>query len=645
MADATPTRAPSLLHNRNFILLWCAYGISAMGDHLSEMAILQTQNALDPSVDATPLDARMTFLLFVPFFLLAPINGFLADRLPRRALMLFADLARCVVLFFFLRLITWTTPAGTWGPFLPMILVGVFAALFSPARLALLPNIISKDQLVRANGMLAGLGIIATMAAMTVGGILADRYEANVAFRIDAATYLLSAVCLSMMILPRSASPTTDAAAPKPASIRDLGRGFGYVLGHRRVMELVAVSSLVWFCGPLVKCVIPAIVRDVYGGSFQTIGSYRAMLGGGFIVGAIIITVLGNALRGEIAITWGLFGIGLSIATFALSVFLPVSAGAAGVIGGVGIFGAGLFAVGVMASFHTLFQRIVPNRFRGRVFGVNELCSTAALLLATGTLGIPHWTRVDVWVGYILLVVAMITVAAGAVTLRIRLGRSKLGRAVTFAVNLNEFISKFWYRLRCDGRPTVPHSGAVIVTANHTSPPDPLLLYAAAPYRQVSFMVAEEYTRNAFARFFLNLVDCISVRRDGQDTAATKKAIRHLRAGQAIGIFIEGKIIPPGETGEPQDGVAMLALKTGAPVIPAFISGTKYHDSVMRGMLARHRACVRFGPAVDLDEFRTGKPDRATIRAATVRIYEAIKSLAPAKARGSGRGKGVGSRF
>ena len=116
MADAAPSSARNLFTNRSFILLWFAYGISAMGDHLSELAILKTQNALDPGVDATPLDARMTFLLFLPFFLLAPINGFLADRMPRRALMVFADLVRCVVLFFFLQLIAWTTPAGTWGP-------------------------------------------------------------------------------------------------------------------------------------------------------------------------------------------------------------------------------------------------------------------------------------------------------------------------------------------------------------------------------------------------------------------------------------------------------------------------------------------------------------------------------------------------
>ena len=67
-ANPTASTGFSLLRNRDFVLLWCAYGISAVGDHLSEMAILKTQNALSTDVDITPLSARMTFMFFVPFF-------------------------------------------------------------------------------------------------------------------------------------------------------------------------------------------------------------------------------------------------------------------------------------------------------------------------------------------------------------------------------------------------------------------------------------------------------------------------------------------------------------------------------------------------------------------------------------------------
>jgi len=74
---------PSTNHNRprrlftnvNFILFWCAYGVSATGDHLSEMALLKTQDALNPNVDITRLTAGMTFTFFLPFFCLHRLRG------------------------------------------------------------------------------------------------------------------------------------------------------------------------------------------------------------------------------------------------------------------------------------------------------------------------------------------------------------------------------------------------------------------------------------------------------------------------------------------------------------------------------------------------------------------------------------------
>ncbi len=636
---SAPHPPTGLLRNRNFVLLWSAYGISALGDHLSEMALLKTQNALSPGVDVTTLTARITFVFFMPF-LLAPLTGALADRVSRRGLMVIADLVRGAAMMAMAAMIIWTSPWGSWGPFAPLLVIGLFAAVFSPARSALLPTLIRPDQLVRANAMLSGLGIIATMAAAKVGGVLADRYDPIVAFRIDAATFLTSAVLLLLLRPPRlrragiESVRTPSAQRPirhttQPSIWRDLLGGFRYARSHRHVMELLCVAALVWFCGPLVNSVIPAVVRDVYHGTYSAMSNYRAFLGLGFVLGAILMTLLGNALRGGIAITWGLFGISASIAIFASSVFLPIHPDKLAAIGAVGVILAGMFAVGVMASFSSLLQRTVSDRFRGRVFGVQDVCCTIAILTATGLLGVPGWTQVDRWVGYILVGVAVMMFAAGLVTLSIRLRRGVYGKSLTFAENLNEFLAKFWWRFQRVGRSTVPRTGPVLVTANHTCSADPLFLSAAAPYRPISFLVAAEYSTWPVVKFFLRLVECIPVKRDSRDSGATKQAIRHLRDGKAVGIFIEGGIVRPGKTVHPKDGVAMLALRTGAPVIPAYISGVTYHSNIVWGLLIRHRARVRFGPPVDLTAFQLEDRNREVIRAATAKIYAAVKALAP----------------
>jgi len=617
-----------LLRNRNFVLLWFAYGISAMGDHISELAILKTRDALDPTVDVTPLTARMTFMFFVPFFLLGPFTGLLADRLPRRALMISADIIRGGLMCVFGYLLAQTAAWGSWGGFVPLLLVGVFAALFSPARSALLPTLVNDEQLVRANGMIAGLGIIATMAAALIGGYLADHYEPKVAFRVDAATFIASAVCLAMMRPPSGAAHAADPSAEE-SPFAALADGLRYVRGHRHVRELLMIAALVWFCGPVVNSVIPAVVRDTYGGTFTDISGYRALLGLGFILGATIVTILGRALRAEIAITWGLFGISLAIGIFAASTMLPWSTTALSRLGAVGITLAGLFGVSVMAAFDALLQRTVANRFRGRVFGFKDLVCTGALLIATGALGVPTAVRMDRWVGWLLLGVSVLTFVAGAVTLRVRLRRGLDRPWISFLRHLVEFVSKFWWGLERLGPVTVPRTGPVIVTANHRSIPDPPLLSACVPYRVLSFLIAAEYANLPIVRTVVRAAECIPVRRGTRETAATKEALRKLEAGNAVAIFIEGGIAPPGERRRPKDGVALLALRTGAPVIPAYISGTRYTKGVLAGCLARHRARVRFGPPVDLSDFDDHDRGRATVRAATERIYAAIIALAP----------------
>lgn len=619
---------PSLLHNRNFILLWCAYAVSAMGDHLSEMAILKTQDALNPNVDITPLSARMSFAFFVPFLLLAPIAGVLADRLPRRLVMISADVARGLLMMCFATMIAWTQDWGSWGPFLPLVTIGTFAAIFSPARSALLPTLVNPAQLVRANGLISGLGIIASMAAALVGGYLADRYAPTVAFRADAVTFALSAVFLLLIRVPaRQAYQERRGSGDSLA--RQLFDGCRYVAAHRRVVELLAIASIVWFCGSLVNSVIPAVVRDSYDGTYATISAYRAYLGLGFLVGAVIIAALGSSLRSEIAMNWGLFGLAFAMAIFASSIFLPMPLLLRRSVGAVGIGLGGLFAVSTMASFNTLLQRTVADRYRGRIFGLKDLACTGSLLVAMGLLGTSSWIRIDRFAGHILIGVSLFTAAAGTITWVTRLRRSVHGTAMGVAQNINEFLCKTWWRLERIGRPTLPREGAVILAANHTCSADPNLLLAAATYRPVSFMIAVEYTNSFIVRFFAGLLDCIPVKRDGQDIAATKMALRHLRAGKAIGIFMEGRIVPPGEHIQLKDGVALLALKTGATVIPAHISGITYRKGIVKGLLTRHRARVRFGPPVDLGSLGEQRSDKAVVRLATERIYDAIQALAP----------------
>jgi 1-acyl-sn-glycerol-3-phosphate acyltransferase len=627
MRVSTGTGKLSLLRNANFVLLWCAYGVSVLGDHLAELALLKTQRAIDADVDITPLAARMTMMFFLPMFLFAPISGALADRLPRRGLMVFADGARVIVMLAFASLLAWSAGWGRWGAFAPLLLLGMFASVFSPARAALLPTIVRDDQLVRANAMISGLGIIATMAAALLGGHLAKHYEPRIAFFADAGTFLLSAVFLLAIRPPaRTVAPTTSSTFSE--RFGRLKQGFSYAFAHRHVRELIAVAALVWFCGSFVLSVLPAVVRDCFGGDLQTIGFYKAIIGAGFVTGSLTLLFLGDALRPELAITWGCYGVALGLTLLAGSAFLDDTTIAA-FVGGAGMFLSGTFGVTVMASVASLIQKTVADRYRGRVFGVSDVCTSGALLAATGFLGVPQWERVDRWVGWILIVVAVLMFAAGIMTLVVRLRRAVYGPMLLFLQNLNEFLTRFWYRFKRIGPCTLPQTGAAIVTCNHVCSADPLLLCAAAKYRPISFMIAAEYAKLPIVHWVVSQVDCIPVRRGSRDTSSTKQAIRNLKDGRAMGIFIEGGIVAPTAPIRLKDGVAMLALRTGAKVIPVYLTGVKHHDDMLHGLFARQNARATFGPPVDLSDLAAAAQNRDTTRKATRRIYDAILALAP----------------
>ncbi len=618
----------AVLANRGFLLLWCAYGISAMGDHLSEMAILAQRDALNPNVDITPLQARMTFVFMLPFFVFGPVSGALADRLPRRWIMIGADLARVAIMLSFAMLMDRFSRGfgGEWGPFIPLGLIGMFAALFAPARQAMVPTLVRSDELVSANAMISGLGMIATMIAALVSGTLAQRGLIRTAFNLDACTFALSALCLFFISIPRRAPRTVAGSRTKPFAA-SVAEGFGYVAHHRRVAQLIGIAAVFWFAGAAVRSVIPGIVKDVYHGEFVAMAWFPAWIGLGMAAGAVALCVLGNTVRSEMAITWSLLGAGLAIAGLGGTTFVPLAPDLAYALGAACAFASGFFAAGIVTSYNALLQRIVPNLYRGRVFGILNLATVGGLLVAAGGLSIPRWQNLDRWAGFILIAVALLLCAVAALTFSVRYRATRTPKLFAFYRNIIEFITRFWYRLECIGPCTIPREGAVVITANHECVIDPLLIHSVCSFRATSFMVAAEYYKLRVAGHFLRVGMCIPVRRGENDIGATKEALRRLRRGEAVGIFIQGGIRLNQPTDQLKNGVALLALRTGAVVIPAYISGVCYHDSMLRMFLTRHRARLVFGPPVDLSEF-VGVKGQEALKAATNKVFEAIESLA-----------------
>lgn len=134
---------------------------------------------------------------------------------------------------------------------------------------------------------------------------------------------------------------------------------------------------------------------------------------------------------------------------------------------------------------------------------------------------------------------------------------------------------KIFHPWAAQGRENLPAGGA-LVCGNHTSLGDPVYVVCAAGHRpQFRVMAKEELMRIPVLGFILRHAGIIGVKRGKADVGAIKEGMRVLKNGERLLLFPEGTRVRDGETGEAHTGAAMFATRTGAPIVPVYISPRK----------------------------------------------------------------------
>jgi 1-acyl-sn-glycerol-3-phosphate acyltransferase len=137
------------------------------------------------------------------------------------------------------------------------------------------------------------------------------------------------------------------------------------------------------------------------------------------------------------------------------------------------------------------------------------------------------------------------------------------------------FILKVFGRYQVFGRQNLPDSGPLIIVSNHISNWDPLMVGVAIP-RRVSFIAKEELFGIPLVGSLLKAWGMLPIKRGRIDREALSKPLDLLKDKKVIGIFIEGKrnLKNPDTMLKPQPGAAMLALRSGAPIVPVAVINT-----------------------------------------------------------------------
>ena len=177
------------------------------------------------------------------------------------------------------------------------------------------------------------------------------------------------------------------------------------------------------------------------------------------------------------------------------------------------------------------------------------------------------------------------------------------------------------FEITCIGLDNLPKTGSVILCSNHRRVTDPPIL-ACCLHRPVFYMAKSELftDHGKLAAFFLRRFGAFPVKRDSADSASVKNAVSLLNEGQVVGIFPQGGCVPGNEPFRAKAGVAMLAQKTDAPILPVWID---YQEQKGK----RCHVEIRFGTLIPNSRlpFHTGT--RRDIREATAFLNAQMNAL------------------
>ena len=197
------------------------------------------------------------------------------------------------------------------------------------------------------------------------------------------------------------------------------------------------------------------------------------------------------------------------------------------------------------------------------------------------------------------------------------------------------FISRLYYKLILNlffkfeiiGRENFPHKGPFIVVSNHVSYADPAVMGVSCNTVRVIFMAKQELFDKSLFGMWIKAVGCIPLSRHSGSSRPLKAALGKLKEGHVIGIFPEGTRSRDGKLQQAELGVGLLAIKSKAPIIPMYITGTQRALPVGAKGLTPCKIKAWVGKPVDITGSEDIKDKKETYKFVGKRIMDAIANL------------------
>jgi MFS family permease len=366
-ADEAPsdwTRAIAALRYRNFALFFAGALLSNSGALMQAIAVPYVVLQLTGSAVAVSF---VSFLLFVPIFVMGPLGGSLADRFDRRTLLLWAQAGQAVLALALglawavglrsLLLITGLVVAG-----------GLVNGLNIPAWQAFVSELVPRHVLRNAVTLNSAQFNGARALGPAVGGFVLWQFGAGAAFLLNGLSFVTVIGALLLIRLPRR---PTQPVAEGETVWRSFRSALRYGRDQPGIMAcFIVVTALGGLGSPFVQ-LLPVFARDVYGVGDREYGLLQAAMGVGAVVTLPFLIGRGAEASRRIVVTWAMVAYGAAVVVFGLSSWYALSLGALLIAGG------GYLALA--SVLNTTLQLQVDEDLRGKVIAVYIMLLTASL--------------------------------------------------------------------------------------------------------------------------------------------------------------------------------------------------------------------------------------------------------------------------
>ena len=368
----------ALLRRRDFGLLWAGGLISETGDWF----LLVGLPVWVLQVTGSSLVTATVFLVgLLPSLVVGPLAGVLVDRWDRRRTLVAVSLAEAA---FLLPLLTVDGRGDLWVVYLVMAVEASLGQLNDPARNALVPALVGRDDLVGANALIGLNGNLARLVGSPLGGILVELSGLPGLVIGDASSFLLGAALLSL-VRPRPLSPPTGPVA-SPGVVGEWVEGLRVVARDRGLRWGLVVDGLAAVAQGIFTVLFVLFVTRELGGDGADVGLLRGVQAIGGLVGGVLVVGLARRLEagrllGVSLLAFGLIDLAIwngPVLTTATWLYLGLFAA------------AGIPGIAFLTGLTALVQERTDDAFLGRVFATyygsfNGLAGVGMLL--AGLLG------------------------------------------------------------------------------------------------------------------------------------------------------------------------------------------------------------------------------------------------------------------